>query len=473
MQGNLRNIHAASMKILEQTGVKLYNSEVLEIIKQNGIKVLNRTAYFTEDQIMKWIKKAPSEFTIYARNPKYNMLIGGNHAEYNSTYGAPAVTESDGTTRPALFNDYKTFLKIVHESDQFNINGGVLVQPTDLKSSESYPIMLLSTLVHSDKCIMGGPGGAKETQAVMDMLGIVFGGKENLHKKPRILTILNPSSPLQFDQTTLDTMLIYARHGQPMIIAPAVMAGTTGPVTLSGTIAQASAESLAGIAIVQMIREGTPVIYGSASSTSDMRTGSFAIGAPEGALCTAYAARLAKEYGLPSRGGGTLNDAKCVSVQSGYESMMSLLITRMEGINYIFHGAGILDNYASMSFEQLIVDIEIIDMVERFMRGIKTDQQSLAVDLIKQVGPGGEFLTKEHTFKHCRNEAWSPEIGIRGSYPNEKANEKIFANIEKKKEKLLSIYEKPEFSSDIQSKLVDYLTDLGIASDKIKTAMEV
>lgn len=472
MQEYLRDIHAASMKILQQTGIQLHHPKVLEIVQQNGIKVLDQTAYFTENQIMTWIRKAPSEFTIYARNPKYDMVIGGNHAEYNSTYGSPTVTESDGSRRPALFSDYKNLLKIMYQCDEFNINGGVLVQPSDLESTESYPVMLLATVVHSDKCIMGGPGGANETKAVMDMLGIIFGGKENLYKKPRILTVLNPSSPLQLDRTTLDTMLLYARHGQPMIVAPAVMAGTTGPVTLAGTIAQSNAESLAGIAITQMIREGTPVIYGSASSTADMRTGSFAIGAPESALCIAYCARLAKAYGFPSRGGGTLNDGKCVSVQSGYESMMTMLVTRQEGINYIFHGAGILDNYASMSFDQFMVDLEIISIVERFMSDIKTDPESLAVDVINEAGPGGEFLTKEHTYKHCRTEVWSPKIGIRGTYPSKKANEKIFANIKKKREKLLADYKKPELSPDIQSKLIDYLISFGIEPDKIKAAID-
>ncbi len=472
MQDDLRDIHAASMKILQETGVKLHNSEILEIVKKNGVKVSGKTAYFTEEQVMKWIEKAPSEFTIYARNPENNMVIGGDNSEYCSTYGATTVTESDGSRRPAMFSDYKKLLKIVHQCDEFNINGGVLIQPTDLNAKESYPLMLLSTLVHSDKCIMGGPGGARETKVVMDMLKIVFGSKENLLKKPRILTVLNPSSPLQFDEVTLQTMLIYARHGQPMIIAPAVMAGTTGPVTISGTIAITSAESLAGVVLTQMIREGTPVIYGSASSNADMRTASMAIGSPEGTLCLAYAARLAKAYGLPSRGGGTLNDGKCVSVQSGYESMMSLLVTRQEGINYIFHGAGILDNYASMSFDELIVDLEMIGMVERFMSGIKTDPESLAVDVINEAGPGGEFITKGHTLKHCRTEHWVPDVGIRGTCPSEKAVDKIFDNIRTKREKLINSYKKPEFSEDIQSKLVDYLVNWGLDPNKVKTAID-
>ncbi len=464
MQENIKNIHEGTMKILEEVGIKFHHEEILEILKDNDIKVSNNTAYFKREQIMKWIQKAPSRFKLYARNSEHDMFIGGNNTEYvSSNSGFPFISDFDGILRPAKYDDYVTFLKLVHQTPYFHLNGGVMVTPSDIDQDNLYQIMLYSTIMHSDKCIFGGMGGTREAKMTMDMLSIVFGGKQKLIEKPRIVSIISSASPLMFDKTMMDTMIEYVRNGQAIILAPAVMGGTTGPVTMGGTIAISNAEALAGIAVAQMIREGAPVIYGSASSTADMRNGSFCIGAPESALCAAYCARLAKYYGLPCRGGGTLNDAKSVSIQAGYEGMMVLLAAAQEKMNFILHSAGSLGSYESMSFEKYIVDIEMVGMVKRFVEGVSTDEESIAIDVIKDVGPGGEFLTHEHTLRNFRQHTFIPDVSVRGALKkNETPNDKLLFNINKKKQKMLDSYTRPELSSDIQAKLLGYLKDNGI-----------
>lgn len=468
MEEGLKRIHQASMEILEETGVKFYHPEVLNLLQSKGIKVVGEIAFFKQDQVMNWISKAPSFFKIYARNPKYDMLIGGDRVEYVScNSGFPWIADFEGTRRKAVMQDYFTFVKLVHQTPFFNMNGGVMVTPSDLPYTPIYPIMLLIALTHSDKCMFGGLGGAKECEMIMDILQIVFGRNEELINKPRIVTIISPLSPLQFDKTMLDTLLIYAKFGQPMIVAPAVMAGTTGPVTLAGSIALANAESLAGVVVSQMVREGTPVIYGSASSASDMKTASFSIGSPESALCAAYCARLAKSYGLPCRGGGTLNDAKSVSIQAGYEGMMVMLVAAQEKMNFILHSAGALDSYGAMSFEKYIADLEIVGMVDRFLQGVKTDDENFALDIIKQVGPGGEFLSHPHTVEFCRKELWSPDIGLRGPIKDKEPNDCLKENINKKKMQMLENYSIPDFPVEIKSKLLRYLKNIGVDPEKI------
>ncbi len=463
MQDDLRTIHQASMEILEEVGVKFHHPEVLDLLQSNGIRVVGETAYFKPDQVMNWISKAPSHFKIYARNPKYDMEIGGDQVEYVScNSGFPWIADFEGTRRKAVLQDYFTFVKLVHQTPFFNINGGVMVTPSDLQYSPIYPIMLMIALTHSDKCMFGGLGSAKESEMIMDILQIVFGRNEDLINKPRIVTIISPLSPLQFDETMLDTLLIYAKYGQPMIIAPAVMAGTTGPITLAGSIALSNAESLAGIVVSQMVREGTPVIYGSASAASDMRTASFSIGSPESAIFAAYGARLAKSYGLPCRGGGTLNDAKSVSVQAGYESMMVMLTAVQEKINFILHSAGGLDSYGAMSFEKYIVDLEILGMINRFVQGVKTEPKDLALDVIKQVGPGGEFLTHPNTMENCRTELWIPDISLRGPIVDKDPDECLKENINNKMSKMLANYDLPQLPAEIKSKLRQYLIDIGV-----------
>lgn len=463
MNDDLKRIHQASLEILDGTGVKFYHPRVLDLLQSKGIRVVGETAFFKPDQIMSWVSKAPSVFKIYGRNSKNDMTIGGDRVEYVScNSGFPWITDADGFKRKAVLDDYITFLKLVHQTSFFKINGGVMVTPSDLHTQPLYPVMLYLALLHSDKCLFGGLGGLDESIAIMDMLKIVYGDKEELIKKPRIVTIISPLSPLQFDKKMLDTMITYAEYGQPIIVAPAVMAGTTGPVTLAGTIALSNAESLAGIAVSQMIREGTPVIYGSASSAADMRTASCSIGSPESALCVAYCARLAKAYGLPSRGGGTLNDAKSVSVQAGYEGMMVMLVAVQEKINFILHSAGSLDSYGAMSFEKYIVDLEIVGMINRFNQGVQTGTQELALDVIKEVGPGGEFLSHIHTMQFCRKELWAPDISIRGPVESIDPHGYIFERINRKKEQMLKSYSMPEFSSVIKSKLKKYLTEIGV-----------
>ncbi|MDQ7095145.1 trimethylamine methyltransferase family protein [Desulfosporosinus sp. PR] len=471
MDDDLRQIHEASMEILEQCGVIFHHPEVLEALKQNGVRVEGKTAFFSERQVMDWLAKAPSEFKIYARNPKYDMLIGGDEVNcVPGGYGMSKIVELDGTKREVTKEDYINFVKLIQQSDYFKANGGVIVEPEDLVSGTYFPIMMLTALNYSDKTLQGYLGGTEMTEQTMDMLGIVFGGKDKLKAKPRIATIVSTTSPLQYDKTMLETMLVYLKYGQPVILTPATMAGTTGPVTLAGTIALANAETLAGIAAAQMLKEGTPVIYGSASTTADMKSGGIAIGAPESALCAVYCARLAKAYNLPCRGGGTLTDAKSLSVQSAYEGMMVFLATHQANMNYIIHSAGVMDGYVSFSYEKFIVDLEIIGMVKRFLSGVAVNKDTLAVDVIKEVGPAGEFLTSMHTMLNCRKEPFIPSISLREAIEDD-PNKKIIENIENKKKAMLDSYVKPELPEDVQKQLVDYLVGKGFKIELINSML--
>lgn len=461
MDDDLRQIHDASLQILAQCGVIFHHPEILAVIEEKGIKVEGGKAFFTEQQVMDWVAQAPAQFNIYARNPVHDMTVGGDVVNYvPGGYGMSKIVELDGTRRAVDKYDYISFIKLIHQSDYFKANGGVVCEPEKLISGKYFPILLFAALNHTDKTLQGYLGSYEKTEETMEMLEIVFGGKDKLRKKPRIATIINSTSPLQYDHTMLETMMAYVKYRQPIIISPAVMAGTTGPVTLAGTIALSNAEALAGIAVAQMLGKGTPVIYGSASTIADMKTGSIAIGAPESALCAVYGARLARFYHLPSRGGGTLTDAKSLSVQSAYEGMMILLASHQAKVNYMIHSAGIMDGYVSLSYEKFIVDLEIIGMVTRFLNGVKVNKDTLALDVIREVGPAGEFLTAMHTLANCRKEAFIPDIGIRGSMGGD-PNALIIENIRNKKRAMLDSYVKPELAEDTQKKLIDYLLERG------------
>ncbi|MBU0463899.1 MAG: trimethylamine methyltransferase family protein [Proteobacteria bacterium] len=466
MNEKINKIHDASMKILNKTGMRFHHPEILNLLKKNGVKIEGETAFFTENQILDWVGKAPDYFKVYARNPAHDFIIGDTngvkHIEFAPGYGAPNILERSGKTRRAVLKDYIEFTKLVHRSDQFKVNGGILVEPSDINSQNNHAVMLYHVITLSDKFIFGMEGRKSQVDMTIDMVKILFGSQSELISKPRIMTIVNTLTPLRMDQTALDTILAYSSHGQPVIITPAASAGFTGPITLAGVIALSNAEALAGIAVTQMVRQGTPVVYGCQSTAGDMRTGAYVVGNPEHALCVRFASKLARHYGLPCRGGGAPSDAKQVSVQSGYESMMILLTCVKENINYIIHSAGIIDSFNCMSFDKFIIDLELLDMVKRIHQDVRVDDETLALDVIHQVGVGGEYMTSAHTAKLCRREIWSPDIGLKGPKAYENIDSAIFEKIERKKDKMLMEYQQPQLSDSVQSELVAYLKDNGV-----------
>ena len=432
----------------------------MDILKQRGVKLDQDIAYFDPDTLMEWVGKAPSRFTLHARNPAHDMELGNGRTHYGSGYGCPAIIEADGSRREALFEDYHAFLKLVHQIDFFHMNGGALVQPSDLDPKTCFARMFEAAIRYSDKCLLGFPGSQDQVQQIMDLAAVVFGGHDGLKEKPRVITLVNTTSPLQLDHIALSTLLTCAQYGQPVIISPGPIAGATGPVTLAGNIAMGNAELLAGIAISQMIHEGTPVVYGLQATTADMKTGGISIGSPGFSLECAWGARLAKMYGLPCRAGGASSDAKGVSVQSGYESMMAMFITCQEKVDLALHSAGILDAYGAMSYEQFLVDTEIISMVEYYLNDMTLDDENLALDITQGVGPGGQFLASPHTFKHCRTVPWTPGITHRGKLSQDNAHDQVMANIQEKKAALLEQYAAPELDREVDQALTACLENI-------------
>ena len=244
----------------------------------------------------------------------------------------------------------------------------------------------------------------------------------------------------------LSSIMVAARHNQPLILSPAPAAGTTGPIDLAANLAMATAEAFAGMVIVQMFNPGTPVIFGLQCYGADLTSGSISIGSPAYSLQAKYTAALARRIGVPSRCGGSANDAKGISPQSGYESMLSMFTACQNNVNLIIHSAGILDSFGTFSYEQFFIDLEIIEMCRYYLDDIEVDSDTLSLDVIKTVGPGREFLTHKDTMKKCRTRSWFPSIGVRGTVrPGVDPMEKYFSNIAKKREQSLSSYEPPKY----------------------------
>lgn len=461
------------MKILRDVGVRLHHPEVVRHLRDAGVRVQGDVAFFTENQVMDLVAEAPSKFTLKARNPRYDIEIGGDGTCYAPPYGAINIAKGNGTIRPGVLQDYINFAELVHQSPHLHANGGILVQPSDIDPFIAPAIMFYLSARISDKPLIAPSANPDITGMILRMTEILAGGADRLSQATYLITPVNTTSPLQMDRLALDTLLAFARAGQAVMVSPCVMAGTTGPVTLAGTIAMANAEALAGIAIAQIIRPGTPALYGFQSTAADMKTGNISIGGPDRSLCIAFGARLARAYNLPSRGGGMDTDALDVSEQSGYESMMTLLITRQEHVNFVLHSIGMAASFSAVSYQLYIYGLEMLGMIEHYKKRLPVNDDTLALDVIKKVGIGGQFMTDPHTLKHCRQAFYMPMISHRGPLGAFKDNETALkSKINRTIETMQSDYRRPALSDAVLENLRGLFAEKEIDLAPIDRLME-
>lgn len=464
MKSREQLIHEASMRILERTGMKFEHPDAIKVLKENGIKVDDEgVAYFTEEQVMYWVRKAPHSFTLYARNPEHNIVIGGDILNPAPGYGCPYVVDKDGQKRASMSDDFIKFAKLFHQCDSFHVNGGILVQPNDLPIDNVTLLMFYMTYLYSDKCLLTGTADGEQVAAMMEMAKLAFGGEEEFKKYPRLITLINTVTPLQLTNVMTESLFQFVKYRQPIVVGSLGQAGTTAPITLAGAITVSNAEVLAGIALAQMISPGTPCIYGSETTTADMRSGATAIGSPEGAICYKYGGKMADFYGIPSRAGGCLSDAKAMDPQAGYESMITFMACREANINFMIHAAGIMDAYASMSYEKLMVDFEVIDYVNRYTREFEINEETIPEDLIDEIGHDGQYLTEEHTFEHCRIEPLTPHISVRGNTLDPK--NQFSNNVKYRVDEMLEEYKQPELDKEIIAGMRKILMDRGVEEE--------
>ncbi len=456
---NMEKIHDAAMDLLKTTGVAFNDPEALEIFTANGHRVEGSIVYFEESDIQKALKTAPKRFTVHARNPEKSVEIGEDDFVFLPGYGAPFVMTAQGEQRQATMEDYDNFCKLIQTSPYIDMNGWMMVEPSDMPSETVHLDLNLSNMLLCDKPFMGSPVSRQGAIDGIEMAGILWGGKENIMDKTVSVSLINSLSPLQFSDEMAGALIELARHNQACVVASLIMAGGSGPVTLDGVLALQNAEILAGITLAQLVRPGAPVIYGSTSSAMDMKTGALSIGAPELSKNIQMTAQMARFYNLPSRSGGSLTDAMCADAQAGAESALALSTAARSGINFILHSCGILGSYISMSFEKFLIDEEVCGMVRNMIRPLALTDESIDIDVIKEVGIGGQYLTHPKTFKLCRTEFFMPTLMSRKN-PDAWAKggkKRIDQLAEDKVAQRLAAYEKPEIDPKVEKQLTDYV----------------
>lgn len=466
-QESIETIHENSLMVLEKYGIEFGHPEALDILARAGANVDrdSNLVKFPRELVLESIRLAPSEFQLYARNPANDVVIGGDHIVTAPVYGPPFVHDLDNGRRDATLQDFRNFVKLAHLAPQIHNAGGTVVEPGDEPQETRHLDMVYSLIKYSDKTFMGSVTSAENARDTVAMASILFGGEQVIAQRPCIISLINVNSPRRYDNRMLEALLEYSKVRQPVIITPFILAGAMSPVALGGTLVQQNAEALAGIALAQLVSPGTPVVYGSFLSNTDMQSGSPAFGTPESAAGLLVSAQMARRYRLPFRGGGGLTASKMPDAQAMWEATMGFWPTFLAGTNFVLHAAGWLEAGLVSSYEKFVMDVEVLRMMEVFLRGITLDEEGLALDTLDEVAPGGHFLGTAHTMRHFRDAFYRPLIADLQNYERWHQRGAKTADIRANEtwKKWLSQYQEPRLDVGIDEALREYMIKRKVA----------
>jgi len=410
----IERIHRASLAVLEQAGVHVENVEALGLYRQGGARVDGNRVYISPAMVERALKGVPSRVLLAGRDPNQDVMLEGKRV-YAGTGGSPTMVLDPGadTVRPGTLKDLADLARLADALEYCDFIV-IPLYPTDVREADVPANRFYACLRNSAKHVMGGVDSVEGAQDVIEMGALIAGDEDALRERPIISAITSwMVSPLHLDTGVTDILIEWCKHGLPVALSSAPMAGSTSPVTLAGTLTQLNAEQLSGIVLTQLVRPGTPVLAGYIPGVADMRTGGYLGGAVEFGMMQAAAAQLAHFYQVPIYCSGGMTDSKLPDAQAGYEKMATFLLAAMAGANYIHHAMGMVTNMSAASLEQAVVDDEIVGMAMRVLRGVEVTENSIALEAIRRVGPGGHYLMDPHTMKSMRSEFFYPPMADR------------------------------------------------------------
>ena len=408
----LESIHQASLQVLQEIGLDFLHEGAKSILKQAGAEVdpNSHRVRFDPALVEAQIGKAPRQFELHSRNPARRLTIGGDHTAFCSVASAPNSFDREGGRRPGNHKDYRDFIRLGQSLDAIHLWGGYPVEPVDIHASIRHLDAIFDMLTLSDKPIHAYSLGRERNLDAIEMVKIARGIDDaTLEREPSLFTIINSSSPLRLDTPMLEGIIQMARRNQVVVLTPFTLAGAMAPVTLPGALVQQNAEALAGLTLAQCVRPGSPFVYGGFTSNVDMKSGAPAFGTPEYMKTAIVGGQLARRHKLPYRSSNA-NAANSLDAQAAYESVFSLWGAIMGGANMVMHGAGWMEGGLQASFEKMMLDADLLGMVANFLRPMRIDAGELALEAMRDVGPGGHFFGTAHTQSRYRNAFFAPMI---------------------------------------------------------------
>jgi len=414
---SIKMIHHTVLRIIEEVGFQVHSEEGLELFRGAGARVEedNRLVRLPREKALELIEMAPSEVTLYGREAKNDIFLGGSRV-YAGTGGTAlnVYRQKTGEKTLATLEDLKKIARLVDALE--NIHLFLLpTYPNDLPVDQVDVNRFFAGLDNTSKHIMGGLYTHEGLEQVIQMAQILAGSAAQLRERPIISMIACTISPLKIDEKYGDFLISIARSGVPVVCPSEPLCGATSPVTIAGNVAMQTVDSLMGVMLAQLASPGAPVIFGSVATSTDLSNFNYLAGSVEMGLSNAASAQMAQFYKLPFYATGGRTDSKRVDAQSGYEAAITVLLCALAGANFIHDAAGLMEFALTACYEKYVVDNEILGMVMRAVEGVNVNEDTLAFDLIKDVGPGGNFVTAKHTRHYMRREHYQPSLSDRNS----------------------------------------------------------
>jgi len=453
----IQEIHQATLNILGRTGVYVDHPEALKLCDRAGCSVDGNKVKFLAKIIEESLESAPRKIDLWDRLGTKKLPLEDKNTYFGT--GSDCVFIRDvysGERRECVKKDIENTAHLIDNLSNidFVMSMGI---PSDVPAEIEDKVQFLAMLLNTKKPIVFTASNTANLADIFEMSAIVAGGVSQLKEKPFLALYAEPITPLNHIHSSLEKLLYCAENSIPVIYTPAPIAGATSPVTLAGTLVVTNAELLSGLVISQLARKGSPFIYGGSLGAMDMKTTTLPYASPEAKLLDAAIAEMGQHYQLPVFGTGGCSDSKVFDQQAGSESTLTILMAALSGANLI-HDVGYLELGLTASYEMIIITDEIISMVKRILAGIKISKETLAEDEIERVGPGGNYLTSNHTLKHFKNELWFPRLFDRDTYEGwKKAGSKDMATKAKEKaQELLRL----EQTASLPQNIVDKVTSI-------------
>ena len=451
----LATIEAAADRLAAEVGVQFDHPAALELFREAGQTVEEQTVRFDPGFLRAQAALAPPEFSLRARNPQRDLVVGGDHMVFCAAQGPPFVRLGD-ERRDGTIDDLEQLLKLTQMTDALDTPGRNILEPNDVPLDVRHLVRALAATRLTDRVWAGEPSSDFAARDCLRMSEIVHGSLGD----PVLFANVNVNSPLRFDVRMLEGLLAYAAAGQAVIVTPFLLMGAMAPVTIAAALVQQLVEALAGIALVQLVRPGTPSVLGSFLSSTDMKNGSPAFGGPESAMGLYASGQIARRLGLPWRsGGGTLTASQVVDFQAGYEAFNTLLGAFLAGANVCWQSAGWLEGGLVTCFEKFVADCELLDLLQRQFTPVEVDEATLAFDAHAEVGHGGHFFGAAHTLERFRDCFWRPTVGSTDNFDRWTRGGSLdhAARAGERWRAMLEEYERPPLDESIEDELCEFV----------------
>ncbi len=406
-------IHRASLAILRDTGVQFLSRKVRDFLDaQHGVTRDEETQVlrFDPELVESCLSTVASSFTLHARNPAHSVTLGEGQLAFTNVITPPYVSDLDGGKREGSQAEFEDLLRLCQGLNAVSFLYGYPVEPQDLPPETRHLDAIRSHIRLTDKLWRAYTTSEDRVRDAVEMARIARGlSPEALRREPSLIANVTTNSPLRIDEGMGEGLMIMAEANQPVSLTSFAMAGAIAPITLAGAIAQQNAEILAAVVLSQLVRAGAPLVYGTFTANVYMRSGAIAFGGPDLAKATIASGQLAQRYGMPLKSAVTTG-AKTLDVQAGYETQGAIWAAIASGADIVAHAGGWMESGLTVSREKLIVDAEMIQMLCHLLDPLVVDEDSLALETIAEVGPGGQFFESPHTLARYKSEYYEPLV---------------------------------------------------------------